>query len=130
MKPKDQDSKDKKCRVIYSFQCNHIACNEEYIGKTPRTHGKRYKEHIKQPSLIHVDTQQTVHNTTDTSFNIIGREDQGLARTIKEYIYIRVKNPSLNCNIGKYNLSHIWDRVLFNTPGLKLGLFPTSKCTK
>ena len=27
----------------------------------------------------------------------------------------------LNQNIGKYNLSHIWDRVLFNTPGLKLG---------
>ena len=61
------------------------------------------------------------HNTTDTSFNIIGREDQGLARIIKESIYIRVNNPTLNCNIGKYNLSHIWDRVLFNTPRLKLG---------
>ena len=28
--------------------------------------------------------------------------------------------PTLNRNIGKYNLNHIWDRVLFNTPGLKL----------
>ena len=27
----------------------------------------------------------------------------------------------LNRNIGKYNLNHIWDRVLFNTPGLKIG---------
>ena len=26
----------------------------------------------------------------------------------------------LNRNIGKYNLNHIWDRVLFNTPGLKI----------
>ena len=25
--------------------------------------------------------------------------------------------------IGKYNLSHIWDRVLYNTPGLKLGSY-------
>ena len=33
MKPKDQDPKEKKGMVIYSFQCNHIACNEEYIGK-------------------------------------------------------------------------------------------------
>ena len=39
---------------------------------------------------------------------------------IKESIYIRVNNPTLNRNIGKFNLSHIWDRVLFNTPGLKL----------
>ena len=78
-----------------------------------------YKEHLKQPSPIHAHIQQTGHNSTDNSFNIIGREDQGLARTIKESIYIRVNNPTLNCNIGKYNLSHIWDRDLFNTPGPK-----------
>ena len=29
-----------------------------------------------------------------------------LARNIKESIYIRVNNPSLNNNIGKFNLSH------------------------
>ena len=43
-----------------------------------------------------------------------------LARNIKESIYIRVNNPSLNNNIGKFNLSHIWDRVLLNTKGLTL----------
>ena len=70
---------------------------------------------------IHAHIQQTGHRIADNSFNIIGREDQGQARTIEESIYIRVNNPTLNQNIGKYNLSHIWDRVLFNTPGLKLG---------
>ena len=43
-----------------------------------------------------------------------------LTRNIKESIYIRVNNPSLNNNIGKFNLSHIWDRVLLNTKGLTL----------
>ena len=43
-----------------------------------------------------------------------------LATNIKESIYIRVNNPSLNNNIGKFNLSHIWDRVLLNTNGLSL----------
>ena len=43
-----------------------------------------------------------------------------LARNIKESIYIRVNNPTLNNNIGKFNLSHIWDRVLLNTKGLTL----------
>ena len=122
MKPKDQDPKEKKSGIIYSFQCNHIACDEEYIGETARTLGERCKEHLKQPSPICVHIQQTGHNITDTSFNIIGREDQVQARTIKESIFIRVNNPTLNQNIGKHNLSHIWDRVLFNTPGLKLAL--------
>ena len=44
----------------------------------------------------------------------MGREDQNLLMLIKEAIYIRVNNPSLNRNIGKYHLPHIWDEVLFN----------------
>ena len=44
----------------------------------------------------------------------------GIARTIKESIYIRVNKPTLNRNMGKFNLHHIWDRVLLNTPGLKI----------
>ena len=120
MKTKDQDPKEKKSGVIYSFQCNHIACNEEYIGETARTLEERCKEHLKQPSP-HPCAHTTGHSMTDTSFNIIGREDQGQARTIKESIFIRVNNPTLNQNIGKYNLSHIWDRVLFNTTEPKLG---------
>ena len=130
MKPKDQDPKEKKSRVIYSFQCNHIACNEEYIGETARTLGERCKEHLKQPSPIHVHIQQTGHSITHTSFNIIGREDQGQPGTIKESIFIRVNKPILNQNVGKYNLSHIWDRVLFNTPGFKLGSSQQSSSTQ
>ena len=39
---------------------------------------------------------------------------------ITKSIFIRVNNPTLNNNVGKFNLPHIWDRVLINTPGLKL----------
>ena len=35
-------------------------------------------------------------------------------------MYIRVNNPSLNRNIGKYNLPHLWDRVLHSIPELKI----------
>ena len=121
MKPKDQDPKEMESGIIYSYQCNHLACDEECIGKTARTLVERRKEHLKQPSPIHGHIQQTGHAITDNSFNIIGREEWGQARTIKESIFIRVNNPTLNQNIGKYTLSYIWDRVLFNTPGLKLG---------
>ena len=35
-------------------------------------------------------------------------------------MYIRVNNPLLNKNIGKYHLPHIWDEVLVNNTELKL----------
>ena len=39
---------------------------------------------------------------------------------VKINVIAQVNNPSLNNNIGKFNLSHIWDRVLLNTKGLTL----------
>ena len=75
---------------------------------------------MKEPSPIHGHSSQSEHNTSPDNFTIVGREDHGLARTIKESIYIRVNNPTLNRNVGKYNLHHIWDRVLINTPDLKI----------
>ena len=96
------------------YHCRELVCNEKFIGETSRTMGKRCKEHLKEPSPIHMHNTQIGHNTTTDNFSIIRREDHGLARTIQEFIYIRVNNPTLNGNIGKYNLNHIWDRVLLN----------------
>ena len=110
-----------KSGVIYSYQCSHLACDEEYIGETARILGERRKQHLKQLSPIQAHTQQAGHSITESSFNIIGREDWRQASTIKESIFIMVNKSTLNQNIGKYNLSHIWDRVLFNTPGLNMG---------
>ena len=125
VKPKDQDPKEKKSSVIYRYQYGELAC-DEYIGETSRTLGERYREHLKESSPVHVYTIQSGHKSTPDSFNILGREDQGLTRTIMEAIYIRVNNPTLNRNIGKFNLNHIWDnlnhiwdRVLLNTSGIK-----------
>ena len=102
------------------FKCGDLTCENEYIGEISRTFGERLKEHLKEPSLIHHHSISTGHPTTKDNFQIIGRVDHGIAKTIKECIYIRVNNPILNRNIGKYNLHHIWDRVLLNTPGLKI----------
>ena len=43
-----------------------------------------------------------------------------MARAIKEAMYIKVNNPTLNRNIGKYNLPYIWDRGLYPIPELKI----------
>ena len=60
------------------------------------------------------------HKMSMKNFQIIGREENSMARTIKEAMYIRVNNPTLNRNIGKYNLPHIWDTDLFTIPELKI----------
>ena len=105
--PKDKDPMVNQSSAIYWYQCGDLGCDDEYIGETSRTFGERYKEHLKAPSAIHHHSTQTGHTTNHNNFQIIGREGHNLARNIKESIYIRVNNPSLNNNIGKFNLSHI-----------------------
>ena len=122
VRPKDQDPNEKKSGVIYSYQCVVIDCREEYIGETSRTLGERYKEHLREPSPIQVHSQLTGHQLSQDNFNLIGREGQDLTRLTKESIYIRVNNPTLNRNIGKFQLNHIWDRVLFGTPNIKVAI--------
>ena len=120
MAPKDIDPIMKKSGVIYSYKCGRVECDEEYIGESSRTFGERFKEHQKPPSPIFDHFNTTGHSISVENFNIVGRQDQNLRRAIKEALYIRVNNPSLNRNVGKYHLSHIWDEVLFNIPELKL----------
>ena len=109
-----------KSGAIYWFQCGDATCNDEYIGETSRTLGERFKEHLKEPFPIHHHSNNTGHPTSQHNFQIIGREGHCLARNIKESIFIRVNNPTLNRNTGKFNLPYKWNRVLLNTPSLTL----------
>ena len=106
--------------MIYWFKCDSIDCEEEYIGESARTFGERYKEHLKAPSLIYEHQNNTGHITSVENFRIIGREDHNIARAVKEAMYIRVNNPTLNRNIGKYNLPNLWDGILHSIPELKI----------
>ena len=81
---------------------------------------ERFREYLKAPSPIYGHQSNSGHTTAIENFKIIGRESNSMARTIKEAMYIRVNNPTLNRNIGKYNLPHIQDRVLFSIPELKI----------
>ena len=120
MAPKDQDPMKSRSGVTYRFKCDRVKCDDEYIGESSRTFGERFKEHLKAPSPIFDHFNTTGHQVSIENFSIVGREEQNLMRAIKEALYIRVNNPSLNRNIGKYHMPHMWDEVLFNTSELKL----------
>ena len=72
------------------------------------------------PSPIYDHYKTTGHEVSLDNFSIVGRDDQSLTRTIREAMLIRVNDPSLNRNIGKYQLPHIWDEVLVRSPELQL----------
>ena len=120
MAPKGKDPLMKKSGVIYRYKCDRVECDEEYIGESSRNFGERFKEHQKGPSPVYDHYNITGHNINIENFEIVGRERQNLVRTIKEALYITVNDPSLNRNIGKYRLPHIWDEVLHNISELKL----------
>ena len=107
MAPKDKDPIMKKSGVIYRYKCNRVDCDEEYIEESSRVFGERFKEHQNTSSCIFDHTNITGHNITIENFSIVGREDQNLKRAIKEALFIRFNNPSLNRNIGKFHLPHI-----------------------
>ena len=71
----------------------------------------------------------TDHTLNINNFTIVGREDQNLTRAIKEALFIRVNDPSLNRNIGKYHLPHILDELLHKTSELKLKDWPGGPST-
>ena len=118
--PKDKDTILKKSGVIYKYSCGRVDCGEEYIGESGRTFGERYREHMRSPSPIMDHHNTTGHEVSLENFTIVGREDNNIARNIREAIFIRVNDPSLNRNIGKFQLPHIWDEVLAKSPELHL----------
>ena len=96
MAPKDQDPLQKRSGVIYRNKCDWVECDDEYIGESSRTFGERFKEHFKAPSPIFDCYNTTGHKVSLENFSILGRGEQNLMRTIKEALYIRVNNASLN----------------------------------
>ena len=119
-KTKDRYYILQKSGVIYRYKCGRVDCEDEYIGESGRTFAERFREHMRAPSPIHDHFNTTGHEVSLDNFSIVGREDLSMARTIREAMLIRVNDPSLNRNIGKYQLPHIWDEVLVNLPELKL----------
>ena len=82
------------------------------IYETGKTFGDRQKEHLRAHSPIHNHTSTMGHPIKLDNFFIMDKESQGVSRTIQEAMFIRVNNPSLNRNLGKDQLPHLWDEVL------------------
>ena len=84
-------------------------CSLNLSPKVPkvRTLGERFKEHMKTPSPIFHHQTASGHITSMDNFKILGREENNMARTIKEAMFIRVNNPTWTGTLGS-TTSHIY----------------------
>ena len=80
MTPKNRDNKLQKSGVTNSFKCPHINCPEEYIEKSGRTSGDRFKEHLRAPFPIHHHSHSTGHPVSPECFTIVDRKSLGTKR--------------------------------------------------
>ena len=118
--PKDKDPKINQSGIIYHYKCPQINCPSAYIGESDRSLGDRVKEHFKAPSPIHLHSTTTGHPIDPEQFNIVHKEVNSHSRTIKEPMFIHVQHPTVNRNLGTYQLPHIWDHLLQVSPTLQL----------
>ena len=105
--PMDKDPITNKGGVIYRYKCNEDGCEEEYIVNLQEPVAERFKEHQKSPCPIHDHCNTSGHDVTMNNVTIIGRDNQNLTRAVKDALFIRVNDPSLNRNIGKHHLPHV-----------------------
>ena len=92
------------------------------VHRIPQALHKPLKSELDKPVdqvVLHRHYNTTGHDLSIEHFSIVCSENHNIARS-KEAILIRVNNPSLNRDKGKYQLPHIWDEILVRSPALKL----------
>ncbi|KAI8489605.1 hypothetical protein Bbelb_327720 [Branchiostoma belcheri] len=109
--PKDQPHKGTKANVIYRIKREEPNCNNTYIGETSRPLKVRYKEHCRpsangySSAIFHHLHHNQGHSFKLESTVILDRETSWWERGVKEAIYERMYNPTLNREGGYGKIS-------------------------
>ena len=101
----------------YSFLPLSGTCKESYIGETERSLKARFLEHRRPSSSSsevsqHIHIESPGHHINLDKVEILDREERYFERGVKEAIYIRALQPSLNRDGGRYKLPRVYDPVL------------------
>jgi hypothetical protein len=111
--------------VVYHIPCagnNNDPCTATYIDETERSMHVQLKEHHnkvtlplshKYASSIGQHARTTDHHFRPEDITYLEREGNKMARGIKEAIYARALDPSLNRGGGlRHLLLHTYDRII------------------
>jgi hypothetical protein len=112
--PKDPKPKEEMAGAVYFIPCKD--CPATYIGETERPFKKRLQEH-KRPSSknnpIVEHNKEYGHSIMESNIKILERETGWfLKRGVKEAIYIRANQCTLNRDQGRHLLSAVYDNAI------------------
>ena len=112
--PKDKTEKKDIHGPVYMIPCSGQTlrgpCQESYIGETERSLRTRFLEH-KRPSSVtsevsqHINIESPDHKVDLEEVVVLDREPRYFERGVKEAIYIRAHQPSLNRDGGALSTS-------------------------
>ena len=115
---KDKVPKGKQKGVVYEVNCD---CGEIYIGETGRPRDVRLDEHVKDIQHGRVQKSAPARHASECDGAMRPMEAKTLAverhwrkRTVREAIEIKARDPFMNRDVGKFDLSPIWDFPLRN----------------
>ena len=121
VRPKDKTEKKDVVGPVYMIPCQgqttRGTCTESYIGETERTLKTRFNEH-KRPSSTssevsqHIHIESPGHHVDLEKVKILDRDSRYFERGIKEAVYIRALQPSLNRDGGRHRLPKVYDPIL------------------
>ncbi|XP_054645213.1 uncharacterized protein LOC129188546 [Dunckerocampus dactyliophorus] len=120
--PKDKAPNQKQSNVVYSIHCKDEECKEHYIGETQQMLQKRLYQHRRDnasgpQSAVHLHLKATNHSFQDSEVKILAKENRWFERGVKEAIFVKQQNPSLNRNGGlRFNLDPVFSRLLRPKP--------------
>ena len=112
--PKDPIPDAQKTDIIYHWKCPANNCTTEYIGETNRSLKERVSDHRNQTTSAirnhHISTKHPKAELKD--FTIIDRDSNTIHSWAKEALYICIKDPSFNRNIGKVRIPSVINKLL------------------
>ena len=109
-----------RCKVVYQFSCNQVACNATYIGYTTQKLSNRVKQHRRSTSSIykHFTNRDGPHKLAEAppwtqlinQFEILFSTNDVEALKIAEGILIKQHRPLINVqnNESYYALKLFW----------------------
>ena len=106
-----------RCYDSADCDCSCEECDVTYVGETERFLTARFSEHRRPSSTTsevskHIHGDHPNHNITLENTEVLTVEPKWFERGVKEAIYIRAIQPSLNRDGGRYNLPAVWNNII------------------
>ena len=108
--PKDPIPDAQKTDIIYHWKCPANNCTVQYIGGTNRS--LKVSGHRNQTTRAIRNHHISTEYPKAEDFTIIDRESNTLHHQAKEALPIRIKDSSLNRNIGKVRIPSVFNKLL------------------